>query len=123
MSWTKVAESYPAGVCTRLPAAVNDAAASSSRTVSTCVRDSSPRIGEAENPGPRQLARQRQGSLFDVELIEAQTVRMRTRIWDVFKAWLRERLSEATVLAVFRCHPLLGLVLRDYADELYKTGA
>ena len=35
MSWTKVAESYPAGVCSCLVDAINDAA---------------PRIGEASNP-------------------------------------------------------------------------
>ena len=61
MSWTTVAESYPASVCEW---------------------DTSRRIGEAKNPGPRRPLLQREGSLFDVELLEVQTIQVRVRIWD-----------------------------------------
>ena len=103
--------------------AVSDAAASAERSVSACVRDNCKRIGEASVPGPPRRHPVRQGSLFDVELVEQATVRLRVNIWDTFKAWLREALSESAVLALFGCAQLLALVLRDYAEVLYKTGS
>ena len=123
MSWTAVAESYPPGVCRTLAAAVGDAAQEATRTVSACVRDQKKRLGEADRPGPPRRRPARAGSLFDIELVERTTIRVRMDIWDTFKAWLREELSESAVLALFSCAPLLALVLRDYADVLYKTGA
>ena len=87
------------------------------------VLDDSDRIGEAKNPGPPRPQRGRQGSLFDVELVEQRAIVLRTRIWDAFVGWLRERLSDSAVLSLFSCASLLALVLRDYADELYKAGA
>ncbi|CAE7806563.1 unnamed protein product, partial [Symbiodinium sp. CCMP2456] len=81
------------------------------------------RVGEAKVPGPRQKPRvPRTGSLFDVELIEQATLRVREQIWKVFLAWLRENVTELAVLALFRCPPLLALVMRDYGDVLYQTG-
>ena len=118
LSWTAVP-----GVCRALATAVGDAVEEAARTVSSCVRDSNKRPGEADHPGPPRRGRVRTGSLFDVELVERTTIRARTDIWDTFKAWLREELSESAVLALFSCAPLLALVLRDYADTLYKTGA
>ena len=123
MSWTAVAESYPPGVCRALAAAVGDAAAEADRAVSSCVRDPKKRLGEADCPGPPRRRQLRTGSLFDIELVERATIRVRAGIWGTFKAWLREELSESAVLALFSCAPLLALVLRDYADVLYKTGA
>ena len=102
MAWTAVAESYPLGVCRELAMAVADAAGV---------------------PGPARRRPVRLGSLFDVELVEQNTVRLRVHIWDTFKSWLREALSESAVLALFRCAQLLALVLRDYAEVLYQTGA
>ena len=90
---------------------------------SVAVLDDSDRIGEAKNPGPPRPQRGRQGSLFDVELVEQRAIVPRTRIWDAFVGWLRERLSDSAVLSLFSCASLLALVLRDYADELYKAGA
>ena len=125
MSWTKVAESYPPRVCQRLAAAVLAGVPRKSPSVSACVRDGAQRIGEAANPGPpsRQRDQARDGSLFDVELVEAATAALRVKVWDSFTDWLRRELSEKTVVSLFKCPPLLALVLRDYADELYKIGA
>ena len=39
-------------------------------SASQCVRDDVSRVGEAKNPGPRRVRVPRQGSLFDVELID-----------------------------------------------------
>ena len=108
MAWTAVAESYPLGVCRDLAMAVCDAAAAADRTVSSCVRDGCKRIGGASVPGPSRRRPARTGSLFDVELVEQSTVRLRVHIWDTFKAWFREALSESAVLALFRCAQLLA---------------
>ena len=62
---------------------------------SVAVLDDSDRIGEAKNPGPLRPQRGRQGSLFDVELVEQRAIVLRTRIWDAFVGWLRERLSDS----------------------------
>ncbi|CAE7319659.1 unnamed protein product, partial [Symbiodinium microadriaticum] len=66
--------------------------------------------------------RDRSGSLFDVELVEPSTAKLRLSVWDVFKGWLHEKLAATTVIKLFSCPPLLALVLRDYGEELYKTG-
>ena len=50
--WTRVAETPPGGACIDLAMALADAAAAASRTVSSCVRDPSKRLGEADVPGP-----------------------------------------------------------------------
>eukprot|EP00439_Symbiodinium_sp_Y106_P066136 s2359_g10.t1 len=62
------------------------------------------------------------GSLFDVELVEPYTAKLRLSVWEVFKGWLHQRLLATTVVKLFSCPPLLALVLRDCGDELYKTG-
>ncbi|CAE7429857.1 CALS7 [Symbiodinium sp. CCMP2592] len=121
--WTQLAETPPRRACLGLAMALADAAAASLRTVSSCVRDSSKRLGEADNPGPARPRPRRPGSLFDVDLVDRQTQVLRTRVWDAFVGWLKELLSEGTILSLFSCPPLLALVLRDYADELYQVGA
>ncbi|OLP80262.1 hypothetical protein AK812_SmicGene39345 [Symbiodinium microadriaticum] len=121
--WTRVAETPPGGACVDLAMALADAAAAASRTVSSCVRDPSKRLGEADVPGPAKPRPGRTGSLLDVDLVDRQTTLLRARVWDAFVGWLRERLAERSVVALFACPPLLALVLRDYADELYQIGA
>ena len=100
-SWTKVASKYPRPLCDRLATSLYKACRCS--------------------PGERQLPRS--GSLFDVELVDARTIALRTRVWDAFVGWLRERLSHESVLGVFSCPTILAMVLRTYSDELYKAGA
>ena len=78
-------------------------------SISVCIRD----------PAQRQEA---QGQLLE-PWIGATTVAVRVEVWDAFTAWLRKELSEKTVVSLFKRPPLLALVLRDYADKLYKVGA
>ncbi|CAE7243715.1 unnamed protein product [Symbiodinium sp. CCMP2456] len=123
LNWTKVAESLPQRACEVLARALWTAVTRPGASVSSCVRDDADHIGEAKVPGPRKPLQARRGSLFDVELVEQRTISLRARVWGAFVGWLREKVSNEAVLALFSCPPLLALVLRDYADELYKTGA
>ena len=119
---TKVAEAFPRRAARVLASALAEKSCSASRSGASAAFTGTLRVGEAKVPGPRQGRAPRTGSLFDVELIDQATLRVRERIWHVFMAWLRENISEQSVLALFRCPPLLALVLRDYGDVLYKTG-
>ena len=121
-NWTKVAESYPPGVCSELAGAILRACWKPGPSVSNCVFGENKRIGEAENPGPRSQRAPRTGSLFDVELVERPTLMLRESLWEAFRKWLSEHLSERAIVGIFACPPLLSLVLRSYVDELYKTG-
>ncbi|OLP79985.1 hypothetical protein AK812_SmicGene39667 [Symbiodinium microadriaticum] len=116
---TKVAEAFPRGAAEVL---VNALVGHLDRDSTSSAFTGTLRVGEATNPGPPRARAPRTGSLFDVELIEQATVRVRERIWNVFLSWLRENVSEEATLALFRCPPLLALVLRDYGDVLFKTG-
>ncbi|CAE7717395.1 unnamed protein product [Symbiodinium sp. CCMP2592] len=123
LSWTQVASRLPRALCDRLVTALLKKCNAERGGISACVRDPSPCVGQAANPGPARLTKPRRGSLFDVELVDPRTIALRTRVWDPFIGWLRERLSDEAVLGVFRCPTLLALVLRSYSDELYKVGA
>ncbi|CAE7527916.1 unnamed protein product [Symbiodinium microadriaticum] len=119
---TKAAEAFPRRAAEVLVGALAEGPSSPDRGGANSAFTGTLRVGEAKVPGPRQARAPRTGSLFDVELIEQATLRVREKIWQVFLAWLRENVSETAVLALFRCPPLLALILRDYGDVLYKTG-
>ncbi|CAE7244239.1 unnamed protein product [Symbiodinium sp. CCMP2456] len=119
--WTKNAAAWPRGAALELARSLAAELVSAAASESGVAFVGHRRVGEAKNPGPPKRV-PRRGSLFDVELIEASTLRVRAQIWTVFIAWLREGLSEGAVLGIFRCPPLLSLMLRDYGDVLYRTG-
>ena len=121
-SWTRVAESLPRGVCQRIADSLARFVARHQASVSEVVRENHKRIGEAGSPGPTRRRVAREGSLFDIELIEPKTVQLRERIWDVFMQWLRSSLTKQAIAGLFKCPPLLALTLRDYGDELFREG-
>ena len=121
-SWTRVAESLPRGVCQRIADSLARFVARHQASVSEVVRENHRRIGEAGSPGPTRRRVAREGSLFDIELIEPKTVQLRERIWDVFMQWLRSSLTKQAIAGLFKCPPLLALTLRDYGDELFREG-
>ena len=112
-NWSKVAESYSAGVCTELAGAVLRACLKLGPTVSSCVLDENKRIGEADHPAHPEL--------FDVKLIERPTLLVRESVWEALRKSLVEHLLQKAIVGIFAC-PLLSLVLRSYVDELYKAG-
>ena len=122
LSWTRLSEDFPKGACSLLASAIGLGVSRPDAAVSSVVRDEAARIGEAKNPGPAAKRKPRTGSLFDVELVEPSTAKLRLSVWEVFKGWLHEKLAASTVIKLFSCPPLLALVLRDYGEELYKTG-
>ena len=119
--WAKAASSWPRGAACELAQSLVAEVEKRFQGGTSTAFVGHLRVGEAENPGPPKRA-PRHGSLFDVELVGASTLRVREQIWTVFVSWLREGLSEGAVLGIFRCPPLLSLMLRDYGDVLYKTG-
>ena len=118
-SWTKVASKFPRPLCDgwRSPCTKPAAVQEEGSVQASGMR--APCVGQASNPGPPRRQLPRRGSLFDVD---ARTIVLRTRVWDAFVGWLRERLSHGAVLGVFGCPTILSMVLRTYSDELYKTG-
>ena len=76
-----------------------------------------------EKSCPALRRKPRAGTLFDVELVEHSTAKLRLSVWEVFnKRGLHERLSASTLVKLFGCPLLVALVLHDYGDELYETG-
>ncbi|OLP96826.1 hypothetical protein AK812_SmicGene20890 [Symbiodinium microadriaticum] len=101
----QLAEAFPKRVCRNLAEAIWLSASEPAGGVSSVVRDSSDRIGEAANPGPPSRRKPRQSTLSNVELVEPATAKMRINIWDVFRRWVGEKLSQATLVKLFRCPP------------------
>ena len=64
----------------------------------------------------------RDSSLFDLELVEPITLQVRREHLGGVREVAEGRLSEAALLALFRCLLFLVLSLQDYGDEMYKEG-
>ena len=92
MNFTKLAESYPRSLCDFLACAVASDCKwqTKHQRVSPAVMAKALhcRIGEAKNPGPRIRREPRAGSLLDVQLLEPQTILLRSKIWKLFTDWL-----------------------------------
>jgi hypothetical protein len=100
LSFTKLAEPYPRGVCECLAwATLVDCGVLPERRkvdVSSCARSFSRRIGEAANPGPASYAASRPNIwLGDVELLEPATILLRSKIWRQFSCWFERTFDGA----------------------------
>lgn len=100
LSFTKLAEPYPRGVCECLAwATLVDCGLLPERRkvdVSSCARSFSRRIGEAANPGPASYAASRPNIwLGDVELLEPATILLRSKIWRQFSCWFERTFDGA----------------------------
>lgn len=100
LSFTKLAEPYPRGVCECLAwATLVDCGLLPERRkvdVSSCARSFSRRIGEATNPGPASYAAGRPNIwLGDVELLEPATILLRSKIWRQFSCWFERTFDGA----------------------------
>ena len=102
VNFTKLAESYPRKLCSILAGAMAiDCGLQPLRraiNVADCVRDNNKRIGEAGNPGPRRAQKRiREVDLDDVQLLEPQTIAMRSKLWKTFVEWVNCSLGHADI--------------------------
>eukprot|EP00438_Fugacium_kawagutii_P018478 Skav222409 [mRNA] locus=scaffold4005:148863:154871:+ [translate_table: standard] len=116
-SWTKVAEPYPRGLCSKL-------AWASAYTLELLPRHVHRRIGEAKNPGPKQKTKgPRAGEdLEAVELIRPATLKLGNDQWQLFLDWLKEEVGKSCVSSVLSVPGLLALSMRSYGKLLYEKG-
>ena len=100
VNYTKLAEPYPRRLCGALASSLLTAAGFFGRTrrldIASCAKAGNTRIGEAANPGPRQVAglfQRRAVNLAGVELLEPVTINFRAKIWARFLAWADDGLG------------------------------
>jgi hypothetical protein len=129
MAWTRVAQVYPGGFCTKLARSMGAAAGlkplgkQAKLAIAQCAQAVHCRVGEAKNPGPvgRRVERD-VNVLLGVPLVNPSTERLQRKVWADFQQWLSEELSEAAAAQVFVCPALAVQMLRSYGVELYRTG-
>ena len=125
--WTLVAQPYPRGLCRLLGLALAQHAGWCVReklNVAACSKTGSLRVGEATNPGPRsKFTGPRKGSLFDSELLTAQTLALQAKQLSLFQEWCGESIPVDEQYMLFTAVPLfLAKALVGYAENLFKTG-
>lgn len=125
--WTLVAQPYPRGLCRLLGLALAQHAGWSVRerlNVAACSKTGSLRVGEASNPGPRpKYAGPRKGSLFDTELLTAQTLALQAKQLCLFQEWCGDSVPVDEQYVLFSAVPLfLAKALVAYADSLFRSG-
>eukprot|EP00438_Fugacium_kawagutii_P031952 Skav201893 [mRNA] locus=scaffold550:821951:826546:+ [translate_table: standard] len=128
VSYTKLAEPYPRGVCNILAVGTLMAAGflpqRKKLDVNACARDCCRRIGEAINPGPKSRAAQRPDVwLGDVQLLEPATVALRGRIWKQFCSWFEQTVGDKDPLKWLETSPLLFVqLLVGFGHFCYAEG-
>ena len=142
MSWTRVAQAYPASLCLKVARAVALKAGWLDREhggqplaqvqhslkgpLNTSIaRQTHARPGEASNPGPRASrfpAESRVGGLESRPLLTQATLDLGDKCWDGFLLWASSRLSFDLSLVFGRSPALLAMALRAYGNWLYCSG-
>eukprot|EP00438_Fugacium_kawagutii_P032685 Skav221346 [mRNA] locus=scaffold1845:125657:130120:- [translate_table: standard] len=128
VSYTKLAEPYPRGVCSVLAWGVlADVGLLPKRRkldVNLCARDSCRRIGEAQHPGPKSRVDARPDVwLGDVQLLEPATVALRGRIWSQLCRWFNETFGASDPLQWLEISPLLFVhLLVAFGHHCYEKG-
>ena len=125
--WTLVAQPYPTGLCRLLAVALCQHAGWCKHerlNVAGCSKTGSLRAGEASNPGPRRSGVSfRQGSLFETQILSAQTLALESRLLDQFLNWCSMQMPNTDVASLFELLPLFAVhALTTYAEVLYKSG-
>ncbi len=127
MNYTKLAESYPRSLCDFLACAVALDCKWQTKhqrvSPSAMARALHCRIGEAQNPGPRIQREPRRGSLLDVQVLEPQTVQLRSKIWKHFSDWLDNRVGQGSLSNLLEVPLLFVKCLEGFGLEQYQTGA
>ncbi len=128
LSWTKVAEPYPRGLCSLLAWAACSDCGCVSRGIglpAAIARSSHSRIGEASNPGPRR-GRDTSGRsslpLDQVQLVRPETSAMGLKFWTAFCDWINLTLGSEFLSSLYKSPHLLGATMAAYGKHLYETG-
>lgn len=112
--WTKAAEPYPRGLCSKL-------AWAAAYELELLPRKVRRRIGEAKNSGPgRHFPVRTVPDLESVELIKPATVRLGIEQWDLFLSWGRAKLGRECLDSCLAVPGLIALLLRRYGKHLYE---
>ena len=128
-SWTRVAQTYPAGLCRVIALSAASAAGwSTARPLdpAACAKcGSGCRVGEAQNPGPRHPTRATRvlarGSTLEAQPTSSAASRILSdKAWSSFLSWSRSSLSFDPLPVFYLCPQLLAMALRASGDYLYN---
>ena len=126
MSWTKVAESYPTGLCRFLALVMAEALKPISRRrsldISACARCCGRRIGEAANPGPRRVSHAPRPDLADVQTLQETTLIIQRRVYQKFVLWLEKELTAQTYVTLVQLPHLQANFVHSFGNWLYQQG-
>eukprot|EP00435_Cladocopium_sp_Y103_P065292 s216_g27.t1 len=127
MNMTKLVEPYPRGLCNLLAAAVaRDAGFLGERRkldVNLCAKQTSQRIGEAGNPGPRRPPGPRPAvRLSEIELLEPATVAIRARVMQRFLDWLETECPGVDFQVWLRVPALAVSLLVAFGSHAFESG-
>lgn len=124
--FTKIAESYPRSLCSTLATAFAiDLGWLGERRkldVNACSRFNGARIGEAKNPGPRRSRAPTRRPLDEFLLLEPETIRLRSRIWERFSDWVDGQFGGDAMRDFLSVPPLFVKLLEAYGRWLYDAG-
>lgn len=122
--WTKVAESYPARLCTALALKLSDDRLPVSRRrrldIAACAKCND-RIGEAVKPGPRPLRARPAVDLEEVQLLTTHTLVIQQRARQMFVSWLQDELSTEVFESLAARPDLCVVFLRAFGRFLYAN--
>ena len=124
--WTKAAEAYPRNLAKFLAATLTESLKPIARqrtidpgAMAKCGRG---RIGEAQNPGPRQARANPTEDLEQVELVRPATLALQARVHRSYLDWLEAEVS-SEVWRSLVAHPHLQVMfLRSFGNWLYGQG-
>ena len=123
-SWTRVAQAYPSGVAAAVAESLLKFGDCRRKfDPAACAKQTSLRIGEADNPGPGRKPRFRDIDLDAVPLVEYRTASLQARVWSGFEGWLRGQLSAGTVEDAFKLPALIAMFAKEYGSFLFSSGS
>lgn len=125
-SWTKAAESYPTSLCRFLALVTAEGLKPVARRMrfdpAACARNSSRRVGEAANPGPRTAMRRGDVDIEDVRLVQPATMMVQAKVHERFCSWLAGNLGSGAIRSIQQVPSLQVMFLRSYGVHLYNSG-
>ena len=124
-SWTSVAQAYPdlvsKTVCAGLAYSCGFLKTRGGFDPSCFAFTGTRRVGEAQKPGPPTRADRSLG-LESVQLTEARTQALQSKIWRWFRDWCLERISAEAFSSAVRSPALLCTLVKEFGHFLFREG-